>query len=161
MNPRLIKSSAMRWAVWCCATALFLSTTGAFAQSFFIDQQIIAGGGGVSGGGEFSVAGTIGQADSGNTLSGGDYALQGGFGSVFVALQTPGAPALTIVKVANTVQFRWSAYGADGFMLEKSTTLGRTAVWSGVTAQPTIEGGQKRMTHLIIPGSHFFRLRKP
>ncbi len=39
------------------------------------------GGGGTSSGGNFALSGTIGQADAGGPLHGGDYALTGGFWS--------------------------------------------------------------------------------
>ncbi len=37
------------------------------------------GGGGESNGGTYNLIGTLGQPDAGNTLSGGNYALTGGF----------------------------------------------------------------------------------
>lgn len=60
--------------------ALFIVSIAA-AQSgngFDLTWNTIDGGGGTSTGGNFEVSGTIGQAEAG-TLSGGSYALVGGF----------------------------------------------------------------------------------
>ncbi len=57
----------------------------AFAQDFAIDWYTIDGGGGFSAGGDFELEGTIGQPDAG-ALTGGDFALTGGFWAV----TTPG-----------------------------------------------------------------------
>ncbi|MBM4108262.1 MAG: hypothetical protein FJ255_05545 [Phycisphaerae bacterium] len=44
-----------------------------------IDWHTIDGGGGTSAGGSFTVSGTIGQPDAGPVMSGGVFALTGGF----------------------------------------------------------------------------------
>jgi hypothetical protein len=55
----------------------------------------------------YSVSGTIGQPD-GATMSGGNYSLTGSFWSLFAAVQTPGAPVLTItLTTTNTVMVYW------------------------------------------------------
>jgi hypothetical protein len=48
------------------------------SHKFSIDWYTIDGGGGISSGGGFEVAGTIGQHDAG-TLSGGSFKAEGGF----------------------------------------------------------------------------------
>ena len=48
-------------------------------DDFDIIKSTIDGGGGLSSGGEFSIQGTIGQADATTALSGGDFSLIGGF----------------------------------------------------------------------------------
>lgn len=53
-----------------------------YAQSgggFEITKSVIAGGGGTSSGGEFTLSGTIGQSLAGTTSSGGDFQLTSGF----------------------------------------------------------------------------------
>lgn len=53
-----------------------------FAQSggsFTITKSVIAGGGGTSSGGTFTLDGTIGQSAAGTTSTGGDFSLTGGF----------------------------------------------------------------------------------
>ena len=49
------------------------------AQSYSIDWYKVAGGGGTSTGGTYSVSGTIGQHDAGGPMTGGSYSLTGGF----------------------------------------------------------------------------------
>jgi hypothetical protein len=66
-----------------------------FAQQYSIDWYKISGGGGTSNGGVYSVSGTIGQHDAGGPMTGGNYSLTGGFWALY-AVQTPGAPLLTI-----------------------------------------------------------------
>src|SRR5688572_22677455 len=76
--------------------ALLLSAVCVQAQNFAIDWFTIDGGGGTSTGGAFAVSGTIGQPDaSAQPLTGGNFSLMGGFWSLS-AVQTPGAPRLTV-----------------------------------------------------------------
>ena len=49
------------------------------AQQYSIDWYKIAGGGGTSTGGTYSVSGTIGQPDASGPMTGGNYSLTGGF----------------------------------------------------------------------------------
>src|SRR5258708_25025979 len=66
------------------------------AQTYLMDWFKIAGGGGTSAGGSYSVSGTIGQPDaSAQTMTGGNYSGSGGFLAFYAALQTPGAPKVT------------------------------------------------------------------
>ncbi len=58
------------------------------AEEFAIDWHTIDGGGGTSVGGAFMLAGTIGQADAGVPLTGGDFELIGGFWPGARATQT-------------------------------------------------------------------------
>lgn len=62
-------------------TTLLLGATLASAGggSFDIPWYTIDGGGGTSVGGAFELSGTIGQPDAGVTMTGGSYALTGGF----------------------------------------------------------------------------------
>jgi len=69
----------------------------------------VAGGGGTSAGGGYSVSGTLGQHDAGGPMTGNGYSLTGGFWALF-AVQTPGAPV-----------WRASAVGTDA-----ETESGRT-----------------------------------
>src|ERR1039458_5110991 len=70
------------------------------AQSYSIDWYKIAGGGGTSSNGQYTVSGTIGQHDASGVMTGGAYSLTGGFWALY-AVQTPGAPLLTITYAAN------------------------------------------------------------
>jgi hypothetical protein len=73
------------------ASLLFLVTaTIAHAQSYSIDWYKIAGGGGTSTGGTYTVSGTIGQHDAGGPMTGGNYSLTGGFWALISVVQTAG-----------------------------------------------------------------------
>src|SRR5277367_3172042 len=77
------------------------------AQNYFVNWYKIAGGGGNSTGGVYSVSGTIGQPDASTAMTGGNYTLTGGFWSLISVVQTPGAPVLTITHSGNTVKVLW------------------------------------------------------
>ena len=132
---------------------------GLQAQSYSIDWYKVAGGGGTSTGGVYSVSGTIGQHDAGGPMTGGSYSLTGGFWALF-AVQTPGAPILRIFMTGtNTAVVAWPA-PSTGFVLQQNSNLVST-VWSGVTNVPIVVGSEN---HVIISppaGNRYFRLFKP
>ena len=141
-------------------SALLLIANFTQAQNFAIDWFTIDGGGGTSTGGVFSLSGTIGQPDAGK-LAGGNYALDGGFWGIVLAIQTPGAPFLTITRSNASVIVFWPA-PAPGFVLDETTTLtGATPPW-----MPVAFPYQTNATHIGITapastGNKFYRLRKP
>ena len=95
-----------------CCLALFLATS-ALAQSYSIDWYKVAGGGGTSTGGVYSVSGTIGQHDAGEPMTGGQYSLTGGFWALISVVQTPGLPNLTVTFVnPNSVKISWPNTGS-------------------------------------------------
>ena len=51
----------------------------AASTDFAIPWWTVDGGGGTSQGGDFALSGTIGQPDAGEVMTGGDYALVGGY----------------------------------------------------------------------------------
>jgi hypothetical protein len=82
--------------VWfLCLPVTHFFHPSAQAQSYEIDWYTIDGGGGESAGGNFALTATAGQPDTG-LMSGGDYAIEGGFWSIIAAVQTPGAPLVEI-----------------------------------------------------------------
>src|SRR5438309_765524 len=102
MNPtHFRRGSPVRLLV---ALAFFLIAVRARAQ-FAIDWHTIDGGSGISTGGVYAVNGTIGQPDAGK-MTGGNFTLEGGFWSIF-AVQTPGAPLLSIERQVNAVRVYW------------------------------------------------------
>ena len=130
------------------------------AQNYSIDWFTIDGGGGTSTGGVYSVSGTIGQPDAGK-MSGGNYTIEGGFWGLIVAVQTPGAPLLTIASTAtNTVAISWPS-PSTGFNLQVNTNGLGTVNWSNVSATPTDDGTTK--TVIVNPpvGNRFYRLKYP
>src|SRR5260370_664203 len=103
--------------LWLCAAAVR-------AQSYNIDWFSIDGGGGTSTGGVFSVSGTIGQPDAGH-MSGGSFTLEGGFWGIIAAIQTPGAPLLSVfLTPTNTVIVAWPA--PSSFSLQQNTNPATT-----------------------------------
>jgi hypothetical protein len=134
------------------------------AQSYSISKFAIAGGGGTSTGGVYAVSGTIGQPDASGPQGGGTYTLVGGFWALPSAVQTPGAPLLSVEQLAgHNVRIFWPL-PATGFVLDQATSLvspPATNAWSQV-AFPY----QTNATHISItltspPGNKFYRLRIP
>jgi hypothetical protein len=141
---------------WCLALLL---ATNLFAQSYSIDWFTIDGGGGTSTGGAFSVSGTIGQPDAGH-MSGGNYAIDGGFWGIIAAVQTPGAPLLTIIRTTtNTVAVSWLS-PSTGFVLQQNTNSISSVNWSN--APGTILDDGTTRTLIVNPptGNRFYRLKK-
>src|ERR1022692_329886 len=104
-----------------CLFIGLLIPTISFAQSYSIPWYKVAGGGGTSTGGTYSVSGTIGQPDASSVMTGGNYSLTGGFWALY-ALQTPGAPLLTITYVGNQAIVSWPP-SAIGWTLQTNANL--------------------------------------
>jgi hypothetical protein len=140
---------------------LLLTAVALHAQNFSIDWFTIDGGGGTSTGATYSVSGTIGQPDAGR-MTGGNFALEGGFWSGISVMQTPGAPTLFVTNGPGGVVIYWPL-PATGFFLDASSTL---------TGSPSIPWAQvpfpyqTNATHIYITvpapsGARFYRLRVP
>ena len=108
-------------------TTLFaIATTMAQAQTYSVDWSKVAGGGGTSTGGVYAVSGTIGQPDAGGPLTNGQYSVTGGFWVLPTAVQTPGAPLLSIAAtVPGQVRISW-APSTPGFTLQSTDSLSPT-----------------------------------
>ena len=146
--------------VWSAlAAALSLLSPAAHAQTYTIDWSTVDGGGGSSTGGVYAVSGTIGQPDAGAS-SGGNYTLVGGFWSIVAAVQTPGAPLLSIAKTTTNTVAVWWPSPSTGYVLQQNADLSTTS-WSNVAQIPSDNGTNK--TVIISPpvGNLFFRLRNP
>jgi hypothetical protein len=131
----------------------------ALGQSYSIDWSTIDGGGGTSSNGQYSLSGTIGQPDAGATMSGGSFSLDGGFWGVVAAVQTTGAPLLTIaLTTTNTVILAWPS-PSTGFGLEQSDSLS-TPNWSSVVGTPDDNGTSRSVTVFAGSGNKFYRLKK-
>jgi hypothetical protein len=141
----------------CCG--LWFGSTVVHGQNFAIDWFTIAGGGGTSTGGVYSVSSTIGQSDAG-PMSGGNFTLEGGYWSIVAAVQTPGAPLLRVVLTStNTVIVAWPA-PSTGFSLQQNAALGTTN-WLGVTNSQTVVGSEKQVLISLPAGNRFYRLQSP
>ena len=144
----------------------FITGASAITASaqYSINKSVIAGGGGLnSTGGTYAVSGTIGQSDASGPSGGGSYTLVGGFWALPGAVQTPGAPLLSVESLGgNNVRVYWPLPAA-GFVLDQTTALATspaTSVWSQVSFPY-----QTNATHISITvpsaGIKFYRLRKP
>ena len=83
-----------------CSTLAILLTVSVWPQSggtFVIEKSVIAGGGGQTAGGTFTLDGTIGESVAGTTSAGGTFGLSGGFWG------GGGAPAAQLVTVNGRV----------------------------------------------------------
>jgi len=130
------------------------------AQTYNISWFKVAGGGGSSSGTAtngtvYAISGTIGQPDAGY-LSGGNYAITGGFWGVIGAIQTPGAPLLTITVASPNVLISWPA-SATGFTLQKNSNL-NTTNWTSVSQSTNVVSGTNIVTVPAPGGNLFFRL---
>jgi hypothetical protein len=130
-----------------------------FSGTLSIDWFKVAGGGGASSNGNFTLSGTIGQQDASGPMTGSGFALTGGFWSLF-ALQTPGGPLLSIKAVGTNAVLYWSA-AATGYKLEINNNLKLTNNWTAASPLPTAITGTNYVTNGIVPGNNFYRLRNP
>ena len=154
-NWRLKLGASLGLGCWCLA--LFL-TTAASAQSYSINWSKIAGGGGTSSGGQYTLSGTIGQPDASPAMTGGNYALTGGFWSMISVVQTPGAPTLHISQSGNSVTVYWQ--DVSGWVLQQNHSLTAPANWTQNTGWTTSNGTNS--LKLTSPtGNSFFRLANP
>jgi hypothetical protein len=148
------------WRLWLVFFCVLVSAVcfRAWGQ-YSIDWQTIDGGGGTSTGGVYSVSGTLGQPDAG-AMSGGNFTLVCGFWGVIAAVQTPGAPLLSIVRTTtNTVAVFWPS-PSTGYQLQQNTNSVSSVNWSNVTSGIQNDGASK--TFIINPptGNRFYRLHK-
>jgi len=125
-----------------------------FAQQYSIDWYKVAGGGGTSTGGIYSVSGTIGQHDAGGPMTGGNYSLTGGFWALISVVQTPGAPTLYISHAGNAITVYWQ--NVSGWSLQQNANLA-TASWSA-SGGVTTSNGTNYLNLPSPPGNLFFRL---
>ena len=143
------------------AIAALLLPAAASAQNYSIDWYKISGGGGMnSTGGVYSVSGTIGQHDAGGPMTGGNYSVTGGFWALY-AVQTLGAPLLSIVRTTtNTVAVFWPS-PSTGWTLQQNTNGIATVNWSN--APGTIQDDGTTKTLIVNPptGNRFYRLKSP
>jgi hypothetical protein len=152
----LAQSKTWRHLVAMFAFAM-LPLISTFAQSYSIDWYKIAGGGGTSTGGVYSVSGTIGQHDASGPMTGGNYSLTGGFWALISVVQTPGAPTLFISHAGNTVTVYWQ--DASGWSLQQNGNLASSAGWSA-SSGVTLLNGTNYLNLTSPTGNLFFRLAR-
>jgi hypothetical protein len=156
-----MKASTMHLNAALIALALFTMTEPVSADD--VSWFTIDGGGGVSGGGQYTVSGTIGQADAG-TMNGGGYSIVGGFWGVVQAVQAEGVPLLHVTRSGSSVVVDW-LFPSTGFVLQQTTALASPTspvVWTDVLAPAAVQIGSDWTVTIPSPaGNRFFRLRKP
>ena len=137
---------------------LALMALSASAQSYNISWYKVAGGGGTSSGGQYSLSGTIGQPDASGALTGGNYSITGGFWALISVVQTPGAPTLYISYGANTVTVYW--LNVSGWTLHQGPSLTSSLGWNVNTSWTTSNG--TNFLQIVAPkGNEFYRLSNP
>jgi hypothetical protein len=128
------------------------------AQSYSIDWFKVAGGGGTSTGGVYSVSGTIGQPDAGGAMSSGQYSLTGGFWSLIAIVQTTGLPNLAITFGGpNRVVVSWPNTGS--YTLQQNSNLAGGA-WTTSGYAITTNNGTNSINITSPTGNLFFRLKQ-
>jgi hypothetical protein len=131
-----------------------LSSFAAPAQ-YSIDWSTIDGGGGTSTGGVYSVSGTIGQPDAGGPLTNGQYSVTGGFWALPTAVQTVGAPTLSIAPATpGFALISWTP-NTPGFVLQETLRLSPT---NWVNA---LSGATNPVSVPAALPTKFYRLFKP
>ena len=150
----------MKTRVWLYCLFVLLFCLRASAQSYSISWFKIAGGGGTSTGGVYSVSGTIGQHDAtaNNAITGGNYSLTGGFWALNSVVQTPGAPVLHILRSSNTVTVYWQ--DVAGWTLQQNSNLSLPSNWSA-SSGVTTSNGTNYLNVASPAGNSFFRLSHP
>ena len=145
--------------------AALLSVLAALASaappSYNLDWFSIDSGGGSSTGGVFAVTGTVGQPDAGR-MSGGSFALNGGFWGLIAVTPTPGAPPLSITLSNGAVTVAWPR-SVEGCSLEWTATLeGNPLSWQTVPSSQYQTNATAISVTIALPvGQRFYRLRQP
>ena len=89
MTKRSRGAGCGRLWLWCFIILYSSFCLQSRGQSYSIDWYKVAGGGGTSTGGVYSVSGTVGQPDSGGPMTGGNYSVTGGFWSLISVVAHP------------------------------------------------------------------------
>ncbi len=132
---------------------VFILSFTAHAQTYSIDWFTIDGGGGTSTGGVYSVSGTIGQHDASGPLTNAQYSVTGGFWALPTAVQTVGAPLLTIVLAGpGQATISWTP-ATPGFVLQTSASLSPPA-WTNAPS-----GALNPVTVPATGPARFYRLK--
>ncbi len=146
-------------ALFSLCLLLFAFCLAAPGQQYSVDWFKVSGGGGTSTIGQYSLSGAIGQHDAGGPMTGGNFSLTGGFWALF-AVQTPGAPVLTIMLTSTTTAMVYWPSPSTGFNLQQNTNLATTN-WLAVTNTVTDNGTIRFIIVNPPTGNRFYRLFKP
>lgn len=144
-----------RCVTWCLLVFIdLLFALNVFAE-YAIDWSTADGGGGTSTGGVYAISGTAGQPDAGGALTGGVYSLIGGFWVLPLAIQTEGAPILTItLSTPGTAVISWTPVSTNWVLQERVSLI--SGGWSNAPSGPT--------NPVVVPATvpiKFYRLLSP
>ena len=143
-----------------CFVLLACFCLRALGQIYSVDWYKIAGGGGTSTGGVYSVNGTIGQPDASGALTGDNYSLTGGYWAQINVVQMPGMPKLIIMpNGANSVQILWPDAATNSYTLQQNSNLA-TPNWVPSGQVISSANGTNRITLTPPVGNLFFRLKQ-
>jgi hypothetical protein len=149
------KTWRLKLAAFCILTSAFC--LGAWGQ-YSVDWSKVAGGGGTSSGGQYSVTGTIGQPDAGSMSGGYSYSVIGGFWSLIAVVQTAGLN-LTLAQFGNSVVISWP--NTTNYTLQCNNNLA-TTTWNTYGGTINTSNGTNSISITSpSPGNLFFRLRNP
>jgi hypothetical protein len=152
-NSQIKSKTIMKRLLLSFGLLLAISTS---AQTYSIDWFKIAGGGGTSTNGQYSLSGTIGQPDAGGPVTGGNYSLTGGFWALS-AVQTTGAPKLRIfLTTTNTAVVAWPS-PSMGWRLQQNLNLAVPA-WNSPAETVNDSGTEKFIIVKPPAGNRFYRL---
>lgn len=151
-----LKSALLRTLALCLLTSVLGLPA---AAQYALDWFTLDGGGGTSTGGVYSVSGTIGQPDAGE-MSGGNFTLQGGFWSVIAAVQTPGAPYLTVARSNHAVIVSWPLPAAGWRLHATTNLLTAGSVWTEIPPPYQTNSANLQFTEPSPAGNKFYRLKK-
>lgn len=129
------------------------------AQNYSIDWYTIAGGGGTSSGGNYTVSGTIGQPATA-TMSGGGYSLTGGFWSIISAVQVPGSPLLGITRSGSDAIISWPV-ASSTFVLQFNSNLAASNSWENTSVTLSTNNSIISATVPASSGYQYYRLVAP
>jgi hypothetical protein len=135
-----------------------LMALSASAQSYSISWYKVAGGGGTSTNGPYTLSGTIGQPDASGAMTGGNYSVTGGFWAIIQVIQTAGAPTLFISYSANTVTVYWQ--NVTGWTLHQGSSLTSPTGWT-LNSSWTTSNGTNYLQIMSPKGNEFYRLSNP
>ena len=92
-------------------------------------------------------------------MSGGSYAVTGGFWSLVSVVQTPGAPTLSIAHSGNNVIVSWP-YPSEGWTLQQNTSVAKPGGWQASAFTIATNSSVNSVIVTAPTGSLFFRLTK-
>ena len=152
------QSQTWRIALACCLLSSVFCVPA--SAQYSVNWYRVAGGGGTSSGGGYSVSDTAGQWDAGGPLTGGNYSFLGGFWAGVATTAVPGGPWLTITHSGNSVIVSWPL-SPGGYWLQQNTNLANPEGWSSYGGTVSTSNGTNSTTIMPPVGSLFFRLCYP